>query len=184
MNSLANRLLIAAPELQDPNFHQTVALMIQHNDEGAMGLVLNRPSDMTMDDVWQQLYDEECPRGEPLHIGGPCEGPLMLLHGCEAQADAELVDGLCFTTEAESVKWLIEEYDGPLKCIAGYAGWGPGQLESELAEGSWVIGEADFEGVMRLHDYDLWDRSLLVLMMRQHYRGFHPDLIPRDPSHN
>ena len=72
MNSLQGHLLIAAKSLRDPNFLRTVLLMIEHNEDGAMGLVLNRPSRLSMKEAWSEVRDTPCPINDPLFHGGPC----------------------------------------------------------------------------------------------------------------
>src|SRR5687768_5273835 len=80
MKSLQGQLLIASPKLFDPNFFRSVVLLVQHTDAGALGLVLNRPLEMTINDAWGQVSETPCDATGFLHQGGPCEGPLMVLH--------------------------------------------------------------------------------------------------------
>src|SRR5687767_11112387 len=97
MTSLQGQLLIASPKLVDPNFFHTVILLVQHNDEGALGLVLNRPLRTTVKEMWREVAeDEECEVEGPLHQGGPCEGALMVVHADAAEAEAQVTDGVYF----------------------------------------------------------------------------------------
>lgn len=184
-DSLSGKLVVASPGMDDPNFAYAVILMVEHSDEGALGLVLNRPTDTKVDEVWDQISALPCPLDQVLLRGGPCPGPLMLLHNRQRHAQVEVCDGVCFTTEEPLVQDLISEQADPLRFFLGYAGWGPGQLESELGQGSWLVTHADARVVFDPDaDDGLWmrvitgiDRSLAMLAMN-------PNLIPTDPSMN
>ena len=80
MKSLQGQLLIASPKLFDPNFFRSVILLVQHGENGALGLVLNRPLEMTIANAWEQVSEMPCEATGFLHQGGPCDGPLMVLH--------------------------------------------------------------------------------------------------------
>src|SRR5918994_1289429 len=107
MESLRGALLVAAPSLLDPNFQRTVVLVTEHTDEGAMGLVLNRPTETTVEEAAPELSPLTGP-AERVHQGGPVQPGTETLRG---------------------------------RVYAGYAGWGPGQLESELEEEGWIVVE-------------------------------------------
>ena len=92
MSSLKGKLLVASPQLSDPNFHRTVVLIIEHNDEGAFGLVLNRTSSKTIKQVWERVTDEPCESDQPLHVGGPVGGPLIAVHQHAVFSDLQLPD--------------------------------------------------------------------------------------------
>ncbi|MGH8032756.1 MAG: YqgE/AlgH family protein [Luteimonas sp.] len=151
-HALANQLLIALPSLSDPNFHRSVALICQHDDDGAMGVVVNRPSEYTLGDVFAQMGIESaddalCERtvlaGGPVH---PERG--FVLHDGDREWDSTLVvaNGLYVTTSRDVLE-AIARGDGPQRAIValGCAGWGAGQLEFELTENSWLIAPADAE---------------------------------------
>ena len=91
MDSLRGQLLIAPPHLTDPNFAKTVVFIVQHDTEGAFGLVLNRPSDTGIHEVWEKMRGRRCARRDFLYVGGPVQGPLMLLHGDPFAGDAEVM---------------------------------------------------------------------------------------------
>ena len=138
-DSLRGKLLIASPALVDPNFARTVVLITEHNDEGAMGVVLNRPSETAVEDVASEL--SELVVDEPVFIGGPVQPQalVVLAEFNDPEAAAWIVAAdVCFVS-AES------EYDDLARAIrrgrvyAGYSGWGAGQLEGELAEDAWIV---------------------------------------------
>ncbi len=144
--SLAKHLLVASPHLTDPNFVQTVVLMVQHTDEGALGLILNRPLSKSVADVWRMLDDRECTRTDPIFRGGPVEGPLLALHRSAKWGEWEVLPGVYLSSKKELLDQLVHS-DCPLKLFVGYSGWGPKQLENELRLGRWLTIFASPEDV-------------------------------------
>jgi putative transcriptional regulator len=183
MDSLRGQLLIAGPTLQDPNFVRTVVLVGEHNDEGALGVVLNRPSDTSVGEAVPDLEDLTGD-DDPVYVGGPVQ-PSAVLVLAEYLTPAEapqLVTG--------DVGFLALEQDeddhtdgGSLRrarVFAGYAGWGPGQLESELERDDWIIVESESDDVFDEDAPTLWSRVL-------ERQGGHLRLLsrmPLDPSTN
>jgi len=156
-DSTVGKLLIAEPMLADPNFDRTVVLMIEHTPEGALGVVLNRPTELEVDAVlgeWASLAATP----PVLYMGGPVErnGVLALAR----RRTAEAPDGTDSTETPETPGWtsvlgeigtvdlhgepqdVADGIDG-IRFFAGYSGWGGGQLEGELAEGAWLVVPAD-----------------------------------------
>ena len=184
-DSLSGSLVVASPNMDDSSFEHAVILMIEHSDNGAMGLVLNRPMAMAVEEVWDQLSLLPCPVDQPLMSGGPCEGPLMLLHDRPEQAQVQVCPGVHFTADEPMVRELLSDDPQAMRFFLGYAGWGPGQLEDELSRGGWLVTRAKAEVVFDTDaDDGLWmrvitgiDRSLAMLAMN-------PKLMPRDPSMN
>ena len=137
MNSLRGQLLVAGSGLWDPNFRRTVVLIGHHDDEGAVGVVLNRPLEATVEEAAPPL-SSLVPSGEPLFLGGPVQPEAaVVLADFE---DPERAGVLAL----DSIGFLPEESDtsslGGLRrarVFAGYAGWSAGQLEAEMAEDSW-----------------------------------------------
>lgn len=162
------QLLVASPEMPDPRFKETVIYMVRHDDEGAMGIVLNRvigkrPVAELLEGFG--LEDEEDAGGElPIHYGGPVQPFLgFILHSTDDAMDSDrVVNGtVAFTTDVEILR-MIDAADGPEHVIfaLGYAGWGPGQLESEIRRGSWFVSPAD-ESIVFGEDHEAkWDRAI------------------------
>lgn len=186
--SLRGRFLLASPTLADPNFSKTIVLIVRHDEDGALGLVLNRPLGVTLDEACSE--DVEAARGVAVALfhGGPCAGPLVAVHNIArlaAEEDTEssggysdsvdddeegstgelsgkepwaeaVTPGVWFCARREALEELMRQVRDALeeqedlsgkspvsvKFVAGYAGWGSGQLESELGEGSWLIAES------------------------------------------
>jgi len=147
---LANQLLIALPSLADPHFARSVALICQHDDEGAMGVVVNRPSEYTLGDVFEQMdikvEDEEL-RAQRVLAGGPVHPDRgFVIHdgGREWDSSLAIADDLYVTTSRDVLE-AIARGEGPARAMValGCAGWGAGQLEFELVENSWLTVPAD-----------------------------------------
>jgi putative transcriptional regulator len=183
MKSLQGHLLVASPKLIDPNFFHAVVLLVQHNDEGALGLVLNRPLQTTVREMWQEVGESTCEIDGPLHQGGPCEGPLMVIHGQQDSAEIEVSQGIYFCTSRERIEALIGAGDSPMKFFVGYAGWTAGQLEAELEDSSWLTIDANPQAIFE-GDEHLWS-DLIRALSRAAVTGMvDPKRIPDDPSVN
>ena len=183
MKSLQGKLLVATPQLVDPNFQQTVTLLVQHNKEGALGLVLNRPSRMKLREAWRQVSEEPCERDEWVHVGGPCQGPLMILHGDAERCQVAVTEGLYFAADPDDVAALVGGGERPIRFFAGYAGWGPGQLEGELRAGSWLVAPASHELVFA-EPAKLWSQLIRAVGPDQSSPMLAPRIMPPDPSYN
>lgn len=151
-SSLANQLLVALPALDDPNFSRAVALICQHDEEGAMGVVVNRTSEFTLGDVFAQMGIESgdgdlC--GQSVLAGGPVHPERgFVLHDGGAVWDSTLpIAEDLFVTTSRDVLEAIASGEGPSRAVValGCAGWGAGQLEYELTENSWLTVPADGE---------------------------------------
>jgi putative transcriptional regulator len=170
---LSGYFLISEFDLLDPNFYRSVVLMIAHDDEGAFGLVVNRPSPVTLGEVIEGV--ENTPAASlPVFIGGPVQqNALFVLHMGPSLAGSaagvkEPLDGLSFEP---ATKFLIEYLTGEwaalpeaerpaVRIYAGYSGWGPGQLENELKRESWVVLKATRQVVFDPDPQASWAEAL------------------------
>lgn len=154
--TLANQLLIALPALEDPNFSRSVALVCQHDGDGAMGVVVNRTSEYTLGDVFEQMgidAADETLRAQWVLAGGPVHPERgFVLHDGARSWDSTLAvaDGLYVTTSRDILEAMARG-DGPANATValGCAGWGAGQLEYELTENSWLTVPADADLLFR-----------------------------------
>ena len=144
------------PSLIDPNFARSVLIMLKHGEDGAMGLVLNRPTEATISDLAGTVFESGFEWGKPIHLGGPVTGPFMVIHTIEDLADQEVIPGVYHTLEATKVQEIISRKPEPCLAVANYAGWGPGQLEGEFDEDYWLTLPATSEHVFWAGDKDLW----------------------------
>jgi putative transcriptional regulator len=165
--SHAGELLVARPEMGDPRFARAVIFLVRHNGDGAMGLIVNRPVEQEpASKVLQDFGIEGAPaKGSiEVHYGGPVQLDLaFVLHTPEYHvADTVVVNGTFAMTADPQILKDIAVGKGPKKSILarGYAGWGAGQLEGELALNAWVLVPADPELVFGGHPEDLWDRAI------------------------
>lgn len=157
MTSLRGHLLVAGPALDDPSFRRTVVLVGEHGDEGAMGVVLNRVSDVTVEEAVPPMALLTA-RDELVYLGGPVQPQAVVVladFADPSQAEVMVVDNVGFLPgEVDAVDDLGELRS--VRVFAGYAGWGPGQLEGELAEGAWVILPARTSDVFTSAPDHLW----------------------------
>lgn len=180
MESLRGHLLIAGAGLWDPNFRRAVVLVGQHDEEGAVGVVLNRVTEVAVDEAVPPLAELVEP-GEHLFVGGPVQPQAaVVVADFEHPEHAEVL-------ALGSIGFLPEEV-GPdqiggirrARVFAGYAGWGPGQLEAELGQESWIVEPASPEDVFTGRPEGLWSEVL-------RRKGHEYDLLrmmPDDPSMN
>lgn len=148
--SLANHFLIAMPTLADPHFHHTVTYICEHTPEGAMGIVINRTLPITLGEVIKQMKinpSRQLDITVPVHEGGPVRREHgFVLHSPAGAWETSLVinDGIALTTSLDILS-AIAHQEGPRRYLIalGYAGWGEGQLEQEMAQNSWLNGPAD-----------------------------------------
>ena len=161
--SLTNQLLIAMPGMADPNFTTTVTLICEHNDDGALGIVINRPLDLTLGGLFEQL-DVENPNPQaaarPVLMGGPV-GPErgFVLHnpGITFENSLEVSSDIHLTLSRDVIDAMASG-KGPEKSLValGYAGWEPGQLESEMLANSWLNVPASPDIVFDIPFNDRW----------------------------
>jgi putative transcriptional regulator len=181
MESLRGQLLVAGPMLLDPNFHRTVVLITEHNDEGAMGLVLNRPTDVEVAEAAPELADlvED---GALVHAGGPVQPQAVIVLGEfeDPEAAGLLVEGdlglLAAGVDLDSVAEAIRR----ARVFVGYTGWGAGQLESELERDDWITGPVARDDVFAHDPEALW--SIVLARMGGRYALL--ARMPADPSVN
>ncbi len=163
MTGTTGRLLVAEPMLGDPNFDRTVILVLQHSADGALGLVLNRPTDMPVADAlpgWGDVATEPA----MLHIGGPVEEQSGWCLARAREPD-ELTGFVPVLDDLGLVDLELDPVDVALsfhavRVYAGYSGWGPGQLEHELAQDAWFVADAEPDDPFLPDGPALWRRIL------------------------
>jgi len=155
--SLRGQLLIASPALLDPNFARTVVLVVEHNDEGAMGIVLNRPSTAAVAEAVPPLEDL-VGEDEPVFVGGPVEpaAVVVLAEFSDTDAAAALVFGDLGFLRADADPSVLDAAARRFRVFAGYSGWGAGQLEAELEEPSWIVVDAETDDAFADDPDQLW----------------------------
>lgn len=147
--NLTQHFLIAMPNMADPHFARSLTFICEHNDQGALGLVVNRPTDITLSRLLEQvdisINDERC-RTLPIHYGGPVQVDRgFVLHRPLGQWQSTLAVGPLGLTTSKDILEAVARGEGPEQILVtlGYAGWAPGQLENELAQNAWLTVAAD-----------------------------------------
>jgi putative transcriptional regulator len=161
---LAPGFLIAVPHLRDPNFRHSVVLLFEQSEDGALGVVINHESPLLLKDLCK---DHDIPyRGDPekrVRDGGPVQPEQGLVIYGDEYADPEgrsVFDGLNVSASRATLGRLCKQRTGRFQCYSGYAGWGPGQLEKEIGEGSWIVSPIQPELVLDSPPDEVWNRSL------------------------
>lgn len=168
---LGGHLLISDFDLVDPNFHQTVVLMIDHDEDGAFGLVVNRPSPFSLGEVVEGMEDGPA-SGIPVYVGGPVQQDALFVLRDERAGAGEgtefPVEGVAFEPASQTLlDYLRDEWaampagDRPaIRVYAGYSGWSSGQLEGELEADAWVVLRATREMVFPADPVKAWEQAL------------------------
>ncbi len=187
MDSLRGQLLIASPHLMDPNFRQTVVFLIEHHQEGALGVVLNRPSTMPLDEMWQQLGNASLSLGNQervVYFGGPVEGHVLCLHTHQEASETEFVPGVHLATDPERIRLALSAMSQHCRVFWGYAGWGEGQLEAELRFGGWLLLPASADLVFHNDLESFWKEAVSLAGEALLRSSLHLRKFPDDPEIN
>lgn len=151
-------MLISEPFLPDDNFKRTVIMLCEHNEEGSIGFILNKPLGMMINEAVEDFPEFKV----PLYLGGPVEhNTLHYLHrlGDKIDGSQPLLDGLWWGGNFETIKAEIESGNvqpGDVRFFLGYSGWGQGQLENELKEKSWVVADGKASYIFDTEPDELW----------------------------
>ncbi len=162
--SVAPALLLSMPQLNDPNFQHTVVLLCQHTDEGAWGLVLNRPTGKYAAVVNTEGQPGSTASGLEVWVGGPVElerGCLLLGSEPDEGEAVRLCEGLFLSGSPALLQHLMDAPpESRVRLFMGYAGWGPGQLEEELKQSAWLISDVDLGLVFETKPSAMWEAAI------------------------
>ena len=178
-DSLAPGLLIAVPHLLDPNFHRSVVLLIEHGEQGALGVVVNRPSKLKVGEVLEKLgvgYEGD-PEARVL-VGGPVQPESGMVIHAEGNAPGDsrpVTDSIFVGSSLAALGRLFNRQGTRALFLLGHAGWGAGQLEGEIEAGAWIPAPADEALIFGADRPGLWDRALRE-------QGIDPRLLVRGDS--
>jgi putative transcriptional regulator len=166
--NLAPGLLLAMPQLADPNFSRAVVLMIEHGDQGSFGLVINHPSPIKASELLDSL--EMIWRGEDSAVvwaGGPVSPSTgWVLHepvGGTQPGTIEITSTISLSTSPDRLRAIANQPPRNVRLLLGYSGWGPGQLAQEMARGAWLHTAADPRLVFETPPDEIWDRAMKSL---------------------
>jgi putative transcriptional regulator len=186
-DSITGQFLIAGKQLRDPNFYRSVVLMVEHGESGSMGLIVNRPSDVSITQALSEHFD--LPESDQVvYVGGPVEpAALFVLHSAGEFEDggADVVPGIFVGSSPDVFERVIDQVTGgdsdlEFRVYAGCAGWAPGQLEEELGRGDWHLLPAEAAQILPADPYTLWDA--LVERIHETNRTIPP--TPGNPEWN
>ena len=171
-------LLIASPQMHDPCFDRTVVLLCQHDDAGAIGLVINRDGPVTMGDVINrmELGPERENNDAPTWWGGPVgqgTGFVIWQGRIEPEEGWNVGENVAVSPSVERLTRLVQEHCRFHLCL-GYAGWGPGQLAGEIETGSWLYADVDPNLIFHTPMEDRYDRALSLLGLQSHIINMTP----------
>jgi putative transcriptional regulator len=165
-SNLTNQFLIAMPSLADPNFFHSVTYICQHNEQGAMGIVINQPLEVQLGEVFSQMeldIDDQEIALQTVFLGGPVEQERgFILHNAphDWEATLHVTDNVSVTSSRDILK-AMNEGSGPQQTFValGYAGWSGGQLEQELADNAWLTGPADTQIIFEMPAEARWQAA-------------------------
>jgi len=168
--SLTDHFLIAMPTMLDPNFYHTVTYIIEHNEDSAIGIVINQPVALTFGEMAKQLglvSDDSKLLNQTIFRGGPVELERgFVLHRPVGKWDSTLKvsDNIAISTSSDVVEALAKG-EGPSESLValGYAGWGAGQLEQEMADNAWLSGPADADVIFKTNIEERWKAATKLL---------------------
>ena len=159
--STKGRLLLATPPMDDPNFDRTVVYMLEHRDDGALGVVINRPTDETLQEPLERWSELQAPP-DSLFLGGPVEPDALIAlalanHPVTEESD-ELspVSGRVASADLTTDPAFVAAVASSVRVFRGYSGWGPGQLEGEIESGGWLVLDAEPTDVFAADPEELW----------------------------
>lgn len=165
------KILVAVPELGDSNFAETVVLLTDYNEEGAMGIILNRPTRIKLSELLSRLESVE-QRDDPIFEGGPVERSefLLLVRSLKPPEASQLIFGdVYLSSSADLLRRLAKEsarHNAPFRVYSGYAGWAAGQLEAEVEAHAWYILPSTAATVFAARPEDLWEQLIRSTTLR------------------
>lgn len=179
-DSLQGHFLLAADHLKDPNFFQSVILMLEHTEETAMGLIVNRPMAIPLQEALGEVIGDK--EGQsPIFCGGPVERTSMfIMHNCAdlASADRTICEGIYVSGSSDSFDQLLQESEATererlFRVYCGYSGWSAGQLEQEIDRGDWLSIPATSAQVFQSDPYELWEQCVQDLKVQHRILPHH-----------
>jgi putative transcriptional regulator len=180
--SLDGKLLIASPRLKDHFLAEAVVLIMHHDEEEALGVILNRLTPETVGEFWEQVSEDPCDCQSPVHLGGPSDGPVIALHTAPRGDQVSIVPGVFLAVDRDDLDELVRDEEAMFRLFVGTARWESSQLQEELDAGVWLTLPAA-RPLLFGEPEDLWREAL-----REHGRSFLESVgvkhLPNDPTVN
>lgn len=171
--------LLSMPQMQDPNFARTVVLLCDYMPEGAFGLVVNRPTEFPASEMVKLEPPIVAGNTLPLYFGGPVQperGWILVTDPPQDSDHRTIVDGLYLTASQDVLRHVLEAEQEPrARVIAGYAGWGPGQLDDELAQSAWLMADVQLDLIFDIDPSRMWETAIRRL-------GADPAMLQSSPG--
>lgn len=165
--TLAPSLLLAMPQMLDPNFERSVVLLCEHGADGTMGLVINRPTTTSVVSILQpEVVDDDCNSDLPVWIGGPVDTSRAWILSAADPGTSERIrlnDDLFLAASADALKLCLKappSEQSRFRFLLGYAGWAPGQLEGELAASAWLNAPLDLDLIFNTPAEEMWSEAI------------------------
>lgn len=155
--SFEGHLLVASPALAGTAYERSVCLVVRHQDDGVIGVFLNKAIEAEASELWEHLTGSESKHAQ-LHLGGPESGPVVALHNCEDLAEYTSGKGVYFAAQVSMLKELVSEAtcESDVKLIVGQAQWAAGELEQQLLSGQWMMLPVK-ENIVFAAEDEMWD---------------------------
>ena len=183
VSDLSNHFLIAMPGLEDANFYRTVTYICEHNEQGAMGIVINRPLDISLGDILEQMdipTSSANTSKRAVFAGGPVQterGFVLHTPDNDWESTLQVTPEISITTSRDILEAIAEDKGPEQSLVAlGYAGWGEGQLEEEMSANAWLSGPADSQIIFKLPSEERWQAAAQIL-------GIDMNLMSGDAGH-
>lgn len=159
MSDLAPGILIAVPQLDDPNFARSVVLLVEHNESGAMGIVFNRPSDVSLADIGREHEMDVHEGAGQAFVGGPVqrERGFLVHRRADVTDSVKLEEGVFLSVSTDALRELLSGDPAAYRLCLGYAGWGPGQLEREMVAGGWLNSAISSQRIFDTPAEKIWE---------------------------
>lgn len=181
--SIEGQALVASPFLMDRNFHRSVVYIIKHDKMGTYGLILNRPLNVLVSELLLQVCDETIETDESIYLGGPVEGPVVVVHEMPTEDAIVYEPGVYLTSDKEEFTAICQQSKSRYRVFNGYSGWGPGQLEDELKQGGWLVCPLTKDDIFADSD-EIWQNVLKKIGQSILTDTLNVTHIPADPSAN
>lgn len=179
--------LVASPYLGDRNFLRAVVYVAKHDSEGAYGLILNRPTDISVSQLLSQVLGDDIgdvrDHGNTIFHGGPVEGPVVIVHEQAGTESSLYAPGVYLSSDQDDFAALCQQTLYRYRVFCGYAGWAPQQLDQELKQGGWLVWEITKDDIFG-DPNELWQTAIRQIGREILTEGITGDRIPNDPSCN
>jgi len=181
-DELHGKLLVATPSLNENPFQRTVVLILQHNEQGTFGVVLNRPANEEMRQAWEDATGQS-PYERCVVQGGPIGGPVFAIHQRESIGEVAMPGGIFVSVDTKSLRHLTEQVDDRYRIIFGVASWQVGQLQDEINRGIWYTLPADADDIFDDATW-MWEKALRRYGEQLTRDVVGIDQFPPDPTRN